>query len=74
MASGLSRAAALLLLSGGLFPAQAQETPVIPSFVEETGSAGITSIFEGDWEYMVGGGAAAGPCPAGGGSTTRWMG
>ena len=62
MTSGLFRAAALLLLTGGLSLAQAQETPVIPSFVEETGSAGITSIFEGEWEYMVGGGAATFDC------------
>jgi len=61
MASGFLRAA-VLLMTGGLSLAQAQETPVIPGFVEETGSAGITSIFEGDWEYMVGGGAATFDC------------
>ncbi|MBX3579692.1 MAG: CRTAC1 family protein [Rhizobiaceae bacterium] len=36
--------------------------PVVPSFVEETGSAGIDSVFQGGWEYMVGGGGAAFDC------------
>jgi hypothetical protein len=37
-------------------------TPAIPTFVEETASAGIESVYAGDWEYMVGGGAAAFDC------------
>ncbi len=36
--------------------------PLIPSFVDETATAGIVSSYEGDWEYMVGGGVAAFDC------------
>ena len=35
---------------------------VIPSFVEETASAGIDSVYDGEWEYMVGGGVATFDC------------
>ena len=34
----------------------------VPSFVEETASAGIDSVYAGDWEYMVGGGVATFDC------------
>jgi enediyne biosynthesis protein E4 len=33
-----------------------------PSFIEETRSAGISSIFTGEWEYMAGGGVATFDC------------
>jgi enediyne biosynthesis protein E4 len=33
-----------------------------PRFVEETESAGIDSVYAGDWQYMVGGGAAVFDC------------
>jgi hypothetical protein len=36
--------------------------PVIPSFAEETASAGVDSVFQGEWEYMVGGGATTFDC------------
>lgn len=43
--------------------ASAEEaSPVVPKFVEETASAGIDSTFSGEWEYMVGGGAATFDC------------
>ncbi|MDB5525001.1 MAG: repeat domain in Vibrio, Colwellia, Bradyrhizobium and Shewanella family protein [Rhizobium sp.] len=42
---------------------QAAEGKVaIPTFTEETASAGIDSIYAGDWQYMVGGGAATFDC------------
>ncbi|MFO1033813.1 MAG: CRTAC1 family protein [Hyphomicrobiales bacterium] len=40
---------------------QALAEPVIPSFTEET-RTGISSIYKGDWQYMVGGGVAAFDC------------
>lgn len=46
--------------------AAAEETPAIPSFVEETASAGIDSVYAGDWEYMVGGGVATFDCDSDG--------
>ena len=46
-------------------PAWAQDGPVIPAFTDETAAAGINSTYEGQWEYMVGGGAAAGVVGAG---------
>lgn len=36
--------------------------PMVPTFTEETASAAIDTAFEGDWEYMVGGGAATFDC------------
>jgi enediyne biosynthesis protein E4 len=43
-------------------PALAADGPVIPVYVEETASAGIASVYAGEWEYMVGGGAATFDC------------
>lgn len=52
----------------GALPLQA-ETPVatadptpMPSFVEETALAGLDHSFRGEWEFMVGGGAASFDC------------
>jgi enediyne biosynthesis protein E4 len=36
--------------------------PVAPTFVEETASSGISSVYKGEWQYMVGGGAASFDC------------
>jgi hypothetical protein len=33
-----------------------------PSFVSETATAGVSGSYDGDWQYMVGGGAAAFDC------------
>ena len=41
-------------------PALADVT--LPSFVEETKTSGIDSSYEGEWEYMVGGGVATFDC------------
>ena len=35
---------------------------VVPSFAEETASAGVDSTFKGDWKYIVGGGVATFDC------------
>lgn len=51
----------LLGLSLLAAPALGQE-PAIPRFAEVTDSAGIESIFSGEWEYMVGGGVAVFDC------------
>ena len=54
---------AVALGYAGMAAAHAEEnSPEIPSFVEETGSAGIDSVYKGEWEYMVGGGAASFDC------------
>ncbi len=42
------------------------EPSPIPSFSEETATSGVDSTYEGDWEYMAGGGAAAFDCNADG--------
>lgn len=55
--------AALISLSS---VAQTQEMPPVPTFVDEGTSAGITSVYAGDWEYMVGGGVATFDCSADG--------
>jgi enediyne biosynthesis protein E4 len=44
-------------------PAFAADPSVpVPKFADETASSGIKSIYAGDWQYMVGGGAAAFDC------------
>jgi hypothetical protein len=49
--------------AAGPTPALAAEAGiVIPSFVEETASAGINSIYAGDYETIVGGGVATFDC------------
>ena len=40
--------------------------PALPHFVDETDAAGLQSRFDGDWEYMVGGGVAALDCDGSG--------
>ena len=58
-------AAAPLLLASSLFGlfalAQDETTPMIPKYLEET-SSGISSVYNGEWEYMVGGGVATFDC------------
>ncbi|MFN3508994.1 MAG: CRTAC1 family protein [Allorhizobium sp.] len=36
--------------------------PLLPSFADETATSGIVSTYRGDWEFMVGGGAASFDC------------
>ena len=47
-----------------LLPVLAQQASAgeVPRFVEETESSGIDSVYAGDWQYMVGGGAAVFDC------------
>jgi enediyne biosynthesis protein E4 len=54
----MRRSLALLLALSA--PACAE--PVIPAFTDETASAGIDTVYGGDWEFMVGGGAATFDC------------
>ena len=42
--------------------AAAETTIAAPAFVEETTSAGVKSVYAGEWEYMVGGGVATFDC------------
>lgn len=48
------------------FAMPALAEPIVPRFVDETGSAGITTIYQGDWDYMVGGGVASFDCSGNG--------
>jgi hypothetical protein len=51
----------LVLLSlAAATPALAE--PVVPAFTDETKTSGIDSVYQGEWEYMVGGGAATFDC------------
>lgn len=58
----------LIALGTALFPhiAVAEEPVAVPKFVEETESAGIDSVYTGEWEYMVGGGTATFDCDSNG--------
>lgn len=51
---------ALLLASAAL--ARAETVVTIPHFSDETKSSGLHSIYKGEWQYMVGGGAAVFDC------------
>ena len=66
---------ALVLLGALLLtalPSQAQnviadpKAVAIPTFVEETASSGVASVYAGEWQYMVGGGVATFDCNADG--------
>ena len=50
-----------LLLSLAL-AAPALADPAIPAFTDETATAGLSTVYEGEWEYMVGGGVATFDC------------
>src|SRR5258705_13432786 len=52
--------------SFALSSALAVAAPSVPHFVDETDAAGIQSRFDGEWEYMVGGGVAAFDCDGSG--------
>lgn len=57
--------AALLLAAAAASAAVAETAPRDPAvarFVDETAAAGVFSRFDGEWEYMVGGGVAAFDC------------
>jgi hypothetical protein len=56
MAGGIS--AVSVPASGAPAPSE----PSVPKFLEETGSSGLQSRFDGDSEYMVGGGVATFDC------------
>jgi hypothetical protein len=54
-----------LIMLGFAQPAFAQNI-VVPRFADETATSGITTSYDGDWFYMVGGGVAAFDCNADG--------
>ena len=54
--------AAAVVLTSISSSAWGQDTPAIPSFAEEGPAAGVTSVYAGDWQYMVGGGVATFDC------------
>ena len=51
-----------LLAAGAPRPVAADTPPAIPHFVEETETAGLQSRFEGEGEFVVGGGVATFDC------------
>jgi hypothetical protein len=56
-----------LMIAASVIPAHAGDGAlIIPKFVEETKSAGIDTVYSGEWEFMVGGGVATFDCNADG--------
>ena len=46
-----------------LLPAAAwADDPVVPLYIEETAASGIDHAYRGEWEFIVGGGAAVFDC------------
>ena len=54
--------AAVLVMLGFSQAVADQSDLTIPTFVEETKTSGVHSIYAGEWQYMVGGGAATFDC------------
>ncbi|MFN3994340.1 MAG: CRTAC1 family protein [Tabrizicola flagellatus] len=52
--------AAVIVLCSVALPALAD--PVVPTFTDETATSGLSTVYEGEWEYMVGGGVASFDC------------
>lgn len=52
----------VLALSAAIFVAPGAHAQSVPTFIEETGASGIDNVFEGEWEFMVGGGVAVFDC------------
>ncbi|MGB8818899.1 MAG: CRTAC1 family protein [Rhizobiaceae bacterium] len=52
---------AILLVSWAVHGVAA-EAPLTPKYIEETASSGLSHLFKGEWEYMVGGGVAVFDC------------
>ena len=50
----------VLVLALTASPALAE--PVVPTFTNETATAGFSTVYAGEWEYMVGGGVATFDC------------
>jgi hypothetical protein len=55
-------AACLAAVLAAFAAAPAPADPVVPVFRDETATAGFATVFEGDWDYMVGGGVATFDC------------
>jgi enediyne biosynthesis protein E4 len=47
----------LIVLAGPTFA-----EPVLPRFTDETETSGLDTVYDGEWEYMVGGGVATFDC------------
>jgi len=61
--SGISYVIALAAVFGLVSSlADAEEAPTVPTYVEEISNSGLASIYQGEWQYMVGGGVAAFDC------------
>jgi enediyne biosynthesis protein E4 len=58
----MPRAAACLLAAHAVLAAAQPAVPPVPRFIEETDTAGLQVRFEGEGEYMVGGGVATFDC------------
>lgn len=58
----MTRLALLVLLSGAALAAPSHADPVVPRFQDQTATSGIAHSYDGDWEFMVGGGVAAFDC------------
>ncbi|WP_071795319.1 CRTAC1 family protein [Natronohydrobacter thiooxidans] len=55
-----------LAIAAALIAVPALADPVIPEFTNETATAGLSTAYQGDWDYMVGGGVAAFDCSGNG--------
>ena len=55
-----------LVAAGGLAASLALAAPSVPRFIDETDAAGVQSRFDGESEYLVGGGVAAFDCDGSG--------
>ena len=54
--------AVLAVTAVGVSSLAQEAVPLIPKFVDETQSSGVSSRYDGEWEFMVGGGVAVFDC------------
>jgi enediyne biosynthesis protein E4 len=60
--TGFRLSLAAALAAWPLSALRSETVPVIPRYVEETATSGLSSIYAGEWEFMVGGGVGSFDC------------
>ncbi|MCX7288878.1 MAG: CRTAC1 family protein [Rhodobacterales bacterium] len=52
----------LVVLLAALVATPTLADPVVPTFTDETAASGLSTVYDGDWDFMVGGGVATFDC------------
>ena len=60
------RAVTIIMPGAGSAAKQSKSAIKMPRFVEEAATAGVDHVYDGEWEFFVGGGVAVFDCDADG--------